>query len=422
MVSHEDVRELLSGVSGHLLALAASRVSDEATALDIAQEVLLKALMNSDGLRRRPNEDARHRYLAKMVRNQVAEVMRRSQRHLGLPPGEEPAQSGGPYHSTSAETWRLAIWDCVQMLSEQDRWFVNEAFVKGRCATKLGRKLLPDDGCTAQFRKGRACLDDVLLQLRIRVYRDSTFFDAFHDLYDGTDPYWTLYRPARGLNGINTFPRAIRAEEATSGEETLVLGSVSSMIIPGFVQEARVRRILRHATPQSDRRMLQGPLREVLAILEERSQRFQDRVRRVPVTHIACKETIERMVRGGWCSAEHTLYRFGTPALLTAEEGQASVEEAIRLLTKCPNFRMGLADREQSGPLFSVWKVVGEQTVLLETWRDEHDPDEVDVVIREEGIAKTFRDHFHRRWRALPGEGRDRKQVIRWLKGRLTQV
>lgn len=421
MAPHEDIRELLAEVSGHLQALAASRLSDEATALDVAQQVLLRALLNVDRLRRLPDQDVRRHYLATMLRNKIAEVMGRERRHRELLP--RAAQRSGPSDLTSLETWGQAIWDCVRMLPDRDRGLIDKALVEGHCELGLGRELHPNAPPSTQFRKGHSCLEDLLLQLRILVYRSSVFLDAFRELYDGRDPYWTLFRPGSDLNEINTFLCALQVEEAACLEETLVLGSVSSTIIPESVQEARADRILDSATPQTDRRVLKRLLREVLSILGERRERFRDRVRRVAVTHIACKETIESMVRGGWCPAEHALHRFEEAAFLTAEEGRASVEEAIRLLTDCSHFRMGLTDREEGGPLFSGWKVVGGRSVFLKTWRGQRgQQDQVDVVIRDKRIANDFGNSFRRRYRALPPESRDRTQVIRWLERQLARA
>src|SRR5262249_17804731 len=152
-----------------------------------------------------------------------------------------------------------------------------------------------------------------------------------------------------------------------------------------------------------------------LSIAEQRAGRLVERVQHRSVRHIACLETVQRMVQGGWCSDDQVLCRFGAPALLTRDEGKQTVEQAVRLLTT-PRFdyQLALVPTQNIGFFMAYWKVL-DGRVLLETRHPESGRYEGNVIIHEQQVAGDFHDHFSRLWRNIPSQYRDRKQVARLL-------
>src|SRR5262249_54345129 len=141
-------------------------------------------------------------------------------------------------------------------------------------------------------------------------------------------------------------------------------------------------------------------------------------LQRYPVRHIACKETIKRMVKGDWCSVEHPIYRFGPPARLTPGHGREAVRAARDLLREYDSFQLALAEREDDALFSSYWKTLGGRAVFLETWRHQRGQVQVNLVIREENVVFAFGQHFQQCWDKLTKDS-GRKEVIDWLESLL---
>jgi DNA-directed RNA polymerase specialized sigma24 family protein len=422
MATREEVLDWLVTVPEVLQPLARSYTPDPATADDLVQEVVVKALRKIDRLQGLPDPKTRYRYLSGTMRRLAAELLGRKRKRwlVGLPEGDvqeppdkrTPAQEVGPTPGLLA-----AIWNCVQMLPKKHREAIIGHYFNGLCETKLGEDLDPTSTKAAtHHRRGRALLASALQRLRDYAFPDAQLRGAFEALLADGDPCWSPYHRDRDWRTLNRFHRVILdEEEATPGEECLVLPSLSSTLFPDWVHSARVSRVLEKLALLCDPRTLMGALTDFLNIEKSRNRHFLDRLCRFRVRHIACKETILRMVEGQWVSPDHSLCRFEAPAQLTRSEGKAVVSRALEFLTTYKRtYKIGLMDTDMRDHFTSFWKLLNEEVVLLETWHNHRD--EVDFVIRNQRMVADYREQFDRLWCRLPSEGRDQRKVTAWLK------
>lgn len=237
-----------------------------------------------------------------------------------------------------------------------------------------------------------------------------------------TQPLLEVF-PERSLD----FKTATLQVEAEPGDQLLLKEGLALQVMPPAIRAAYVERILQAPTQRSDQEQISLQLwcQTLLEYHTRRVQLFEAYLREGAYTarHIVTRPAIQALLRSGELPVDDWLHN-ETNSNLTYAEVVAWLEHVIMLLETYPTFHLGLVDSLQNNEFPIYWKIEGRQTIILESWQQNTANDRrenVNILLHDPAIAKSFRHHFAAFWKRIPAEHKDKQHVIAWLKAEIAR-
>jgi len=225
------------------------------------------------------------------------------------------------------------------------------------------------------------------------------------------------------------FKTASLHVEAEPGDQLLLKEGLALQVMPTSIRAAYIERILQVQTDRNEQEQISLRLwcQTLLEYHARRVLMFENYLRdgAYVARHIVAKSALEALFQRGELPVDDWL-RNEANSQLTPEEVVLWVRHVIHLLETYPTYHLGLVDSLEDNIIPVYWKVEGRQTIILESWQQpdaaSSKRDNVNILLHDPAIAKSFRDHFVAFWEGLPAEQVDKVAVIAWLNAQIAAL